>query len=129
MLTHSHILIVEDDPVASATLAAYLSREGCRVSAASDGATMRQIFPGGAVDLILLDISLPGDDGFSLLREIRRQSEIGVIMVTSKGDDVDRIVALELGADDYVTKPFNMRELFARSKNLLRRTQALRRLR
>ena len=116
MFTHSHILIVEDDPVASATLAAYLEKESYQVSTASDGETMRRIFAGGDVDLILLDINLPGDDGFSLLREIRRQSEVGVIMVTGKGEEVDRIVALEMGADDYVTKPFNMRELFARSK-------------
>ena len=129
MLAHSHILIVEDEPVASATLAAYLEKESYRVSTASDGESMRRIFVGGDVDLILLDINLPGDDGFSLLREIRRLSEVGVIMVTGKGEEVDRIVALEMGADDYVTKPFNMRELFARSKNLLRRTLALRKLR
>ena len=129
MHSHSHLLIVEDDPVASATLAAYLEREGYRVSCAPDGETMRRVFAKGDVDLILLDINLPDDDGFSLLREIRRQSEVGVIMVTGKGEEVDRIVALELGADDYVVKPFNMRELFARAKNLLRRTLALRKLR
>ncbi len=129
MLAHSHILIVEDDPVAAATLAAYLNKEGYRVSSAPDGETMRKFFAKGDVDLILLDINLPDDDGFSLLREIRRRSEIGVIMVTGKGEDVDRIVALELGADDYVIKPFNMRELFARCKNLLRRTLAARLLR
>lgn len=126
MLTNSHILIVEDDPVASATLAAYISKEGYRVSTAPDGESMRDLFAGGDVDLILLDINLPDDDGFSLLREIRRQSEVGVIMVTGKGEDVDRIVALELGADDYVVKPFNTRELFARAKNLLRRTRSAR---
>lgn len=126
MLAHSHILIVEDDPVASATLAAYLGKEGYRVSTAPDGRTMRELFDKGDVDLILLDISLPDEDGFSLLREIRRQSQVGVIMVTGKGEDVDRIVALELGADDYVIKPFNMRELFARAKNLMHRTQAAR---
>ena len=126
MHSHSHLLIVEDDPVASATLAAYLEREGYRVSCAPDGETMRRVFAKGDVDLILLDINLPDDDGFSLLRDIRRQSEVGVIMVTGKGEDVDRIVALEMGADDYIVKPFNMRELFARAKNLLRRTLAAR---
>jgi two component transcriptional regulator, winged helix family len=94
---HSHLLIVEDDPVASATLAAYLEKEGYRVSCAPDGETMRRVFAKGDVDLILLDINLPDDDGFSLLREIRRQSEVGVIMVTGKGEEVDRIVALEMG--------------------------------
>lgn len=126
MLANSHILIVEDDPVASTTLSAYISKEGYRVSTAPDGETMRELFAKGDVDLILLDINLPDEDGFSLLREVRRQSEVGVIMVTGKAEDVDRIVALEMGADDYVVKPFNMRELFARAKNLLRRTRLAR---
>jgi len=126
MLANSHILIVEDDLVASTTLSAYISKEGYRVSTAPDGETMRELFAKGDVDLILLDINLPDEDGFSLLREVRRQSEVGVIMVTGKAEDVDRIVALEMGADDYVVKPFNMRELFARTKNLLRRTRLAR---
>ncbi len=126
MTLQNHILIVEDDPVACATLSAYLGKEGFRISTAHDGNSMREIFAKGDVDLILLDISLPGEDGFSLLRELRRRSEVGVIMVTGKSEDVDRIVALEMGADDYVMKPFNMRELFARTKNLMRRTHAVR---
>lgn len=126
MPANSHILIVEDDLVASTTLSAYFGKEGYRVSTAPNGQTMRDIFAKGDVDLILLDINLPDDDGFSLLREIRRQSEVGVIMVTGKAEDVDRIVGLELGADDYVVKPFNIRELFARAKNLLRRTMSAR---
>ncbi|WP_296490463.1 response regulator [Rhodoferax sp.] len=126
MLANNHILIVEDDLVASTTLAAYISKEGYRVSTAPDGQSMRDIFAKGDVDLILLDINLPDEDGFSLLKEIRRQSEVGVIMVTGKAEDIDRIVALELGADDYVVKPFNIRELFARTKNLLRRTMSAR---
>lgn len=126
MLANNHILIVEDDLVASTTLAAYISKEGYRVSTAPDGQAMRDIFAKGDVDLILLDINLPDEDGFSLLKEIRRQSEVGVIMVTGKAEDIDRIVALELGADDYVVKPFNIRELFARTKNLLRRTMSAR---
>lgn len=126
MLTNNHILIVEDDFVASTFLSAYISKEGYRVSTAPDGQTMRDIFAKGDVDLILLDINLPDEDGFMLLKEIRRQSEVGVIMVTGKAEDIDRIVALELGADDYVVKPFNIRELFARTKNLLRRTMSAR---
>lgn len=119
-----HILIVDDDPVARATLAAYIGKAGYHVSVAPDSERMRDCFANENVDLLLLDIGLPDEDGLSLLREIRRQSEVGIIMVTNKSEDVDRIVALELGADDYVIKPFNMRELMARCKNLLRRTQA-----
>ena len=111
MRPNNHILIVEDDLVASTILSAYISKEGYRVSIAPNGEAMRHIFAEGDVDLILLDINLPDEDGFSLLRELRRQSEVGVIMVTGKGEDIDRIVALEFGADDYVVKPFNIREL------------------
>lgn len=123
----SHILVVEDDATSRVTLAGYFENEGFRVTEAEDGADMRAAFSRGDVDLVLLDIRLPGDDdGLALLKEIRQQSDIGVIMVTGKSDDVDRVVALEIGADDYVTKPFNPRELLARAKNLLRRTQAAR---
>ncbi|MCB2100314.1 MAG: two-component system response regulator TorR [Rhodobacterales bacterium] len=121
-----HILIVEDEPVTRATLSGYFAAEGYRISEAGDGEALRRAFARGDVDLVLLDINLPGEDGLSLLRDLRRTSEVGVIMVTGKSDAVDRIVALELGADDYVTKPFDTRELLARSKNLLRRTQAAR---
>ncbi|WP_242469887.1 response regulator, partial [Rhodospirillum rubrum] len=122
MMANHHILVVEDDPVGRETLAAYLRKEGYKVSDVEDGDSMRRVFSQQTVDLILLDIRLPGIDGLQLLREIRHQSEVGVIMVTGKDDEVDRIVALEMGADDYVTKPFNVRELLARAKNLLRRT-------
>ncbi len=121
-----HILIVEDDPVDRETLAAYLRRDGHRVSEAEDGAAMRSVFSRGDVDVVMLDINLPNEDGLSLLRELRRQSEVGVMMVTGRQDVIDRIVALELGADDYVTKPYNMRELLPRAKNLARRVAAAR---
>lgn len=121
-----HILIVEDDPVGRQTLAAYLRKDNHRVSEAESGEAMRRIFAAGDVAVVLLDINLPDEDGLSLLRELRRQSEVGVIMVTGRDDDVDRIVALELGADDYVTKPYNMRELLPRTKNLARRVAAAR---
>jgi len=121
-----HILIVEDDPVGRQTLAAYLRKENHRVSEAENGEQMRRIFAGGDVAVVMLDINLPGDDGLTLLRELRRQSEVGIIMVTGRDDDVDRIVALELGADDYVTKPYVMRELLPRTKNLARRVAAAR---
>ncbi|WP_444453943.1 two-component system response regulator DorR [Rhodobacter capsulatus] len=126
MKTSYHILVVEDDPVGRQTLAAYLVKDNHRVSEAGDGEQMRAIFAKGDVDVILLDINLPGEDGLSLLRELRRQSEVGVIMVTSRREDVDRIVALELGADDYVTKPYNMREILPRTRNLARRVTAAR---
>jgi two-component system torCAD operon response regulator TorR len=126
MQKNSHILVVEDDPVGRQTLALYLNKENHRVTEVEDGEGMRRAFAAGDVDVVLLDINLPGEDGLSLLRELRRQSEVGVIMVTSRSDDVDRIVALELGADDYVTKPYNMRELLPRAKNLARRVQAAR---
>ncbi|MBL8590714.1 MAG: response regulator [Methylobacteriaceae bacterium] len=126
--TH-HILIVEDDPVGRQTLAAYLRKENHRVSEAQNGEEMRRIFAAGDVAVVMLDINLPGEDGLSLLRELRRQSEVGVIMVTCRHEEVDRIVALELGADDYVTKPYNMRELLPRTKNLARRVAAARLMR
>ena len=121
-----HILVVDDDPVGRQTLAAYLRKENHRVSEADSGEAMRRVFASGDVAVVMLDINLPGEDGLSLLRELRRQSEVGVIMVTGRDDDVDRIVALELGADDYVTKPYNMRELLPRTKNLARRVAAAR---
>lgn len=124
MAQKAHILVVEDELTSRLTLAGYFEKEGYRVSMAEDGQEMREVFDKGDVDLIMLDIRLPDEDGLSLLRDIRRQSDLGVIMVTSKSDDVDRIVALEMGADDYVLKPFNPRELLARSKNLLRRLNA-----
>jgi two-component system, OmpR family, torCAD operon response regulator TorR len=121
-----HILVVEDDPVGRETLAAYLRRENHRVSEAADGDAMCRVFSHGDVDVVMLDINLPNEDGLSPLRELRRQSQVGIIMVTGRQDAVDRIVALELGPDDYVTKPYNMRELLPRAKNLARRVAACR---
>lgn len=119
----AHILIVEDDPVSRAKLAAYFNAEGYRVSEAEDGAQMRAILASHPADLLMLDINLPDEDGLILTREQRQHSEIGIILVTGRTDSVDRIVGLEMGADDYVTKPFNQRELLARVKNLLRRVR------
>ena len=119
----AHILIVEDDPVTRTKLAAYFSQEGYRVSEAEDGAEMRRILAERPADLIMLDINLPGEDGLQLTREQREKSEIGIILVTGRTDSIDRIVGLEMGADDYVTKPFEQRELLARVKNLLRRVK------
>ena len=120
----THVLIVEDDEVARTKLAGYLETAGHRVSEAIDGQTLRQIMLSDPVDLVLLDINLPGEDGLDLTRFIRATSDVGIILVTGRTDDVDRIVGLEIGADDYITKPFNPRELLARVKTLLRRTTA-----
>ncbi|AEV38438.1 two component transcriptional regulator, winged helix family [Pseudovibrio sp. FO-BEG1] len=126
MTNKAHILVVDDDLTSRVALSGYFETEGYRVSEAEDGAQMRSVFAGGDVDLIMLDIRLPDDDGLTLLKEVRKQSDVGIIMVTGRTDEVDRIVALEMEADDYVIKPFNPRELLARSKNLLRRVKAAR---
>ena len=120
----THVLIVEDDEVARTKLAGYLETAGHRVSEAIDGRGLRQVMASDPVDLVLLDINLPGEDGLDLTRFIRASYDVGIILVTGRTDDVDRIVGLEIGADDYITKPFNPRELLARVKTLLRRTTA-----
>lgn len=119
----AHIVIVEDDPVTRAKLAAYFNTAGYRVSEAEDGEAMREIIAASPADLLMIDIQLPGEDGLRLTREQRERSEVGIILVTGRSDTIDRIVGLEVGADDYVTKPFDQRELLARVKNLLRRVQ------
>jgi len=119
-----HILIVEDEPVTRTRLGAYFSTEGYRVTEVGNATEMQQALQVGDIDLVLLDINLPDADGLVLAREIRANSDIGIILVTGRGDEIDRIVGLEIGADDYVTKPFSPRELLARVKNLLRRTEA-----
>lgn len=121
-----HIIIVEDDPVTRTKLAGYFEAEGYRISEADDGPAMWRHLEQERPDLILLDINLPGEDGLYLTRKLRAELDVGIILVTGRTDEVDRIVGLELGADDYVTKPFNQRELLARVKNLLRRTESVR---
>lgn len=123
-----HILIIEDDPVTRATLGSYLDSNGYRVSEADSAEKAARILAENGADLLIVDINLSGKDGLEITREQRAQSEIGIILLSGRTDDVDRIVGLELGADDYVCKPFNRRELLARIKNLLRRTAAMRRL-
>jgi two-component system torCAD operon response regulator TorR len=121
MVSNHHVLIVDDDAVTRAKLAGYVEAAGHRVSEAQDGPSMRTSLARDPAELILLDINLPGEDGLDLTRELRNGSDIGIILVTGRTDEVDRIVGLEIGADDYVTKPFNPRELLARVKSLLRR--------
>lgn len=115
------ILVVDDDEDIRNLLQEYFERNGFRVEAVADGQEMRQIWPAKPFDLIVLDIMLPGDDGFTLCKAIRSKSNVPIIMLTAGSDETDRIIGLELGADDYVGKPFNPRELLARIKAVLRR--------
>lgn len=118
-----HILVVDDHREIRELLAKYLSRNGFRVSVASGGADMRQQMRTGTFDLVVLDIMMPGDDGLTLCRQLRQSSDIPVVLLTAAAEETDRIVGIELGADDYVTKPFNPRELLARIRAILRRAQ------
>lgn len=120
-----HILVVDDDARIRQMLTRYFEGEGYRVSAAPDGPAMRDCLGKAAVDLILLDLVLPGgDDGLALARDIRSRSNIPIIMLTGRDDVIDRIVGLEVGADDYIAKPFHLREVLARVRSVLRRHQA-----
>ena len=115
------ILIVEDDPEISSLMARYLGDNGFRVALARDGTGMDRAMAGRRPDLVVLDINLPGEDGLSLCLRLRNAGGPPVVMVTAKGEDLDRILGLEMGADDYLPKPFNPRELLARIRAVLRR--------
>lgn len=125
MSAMDHILIVDDDRDIRDLLSEYLQKQGYRASVAADGRAMRTVLARAEPDLIVLDLMLPGDDGLVLCREVRAQSDIPIIILTARGEEVDRIVGLEMGADDYLAKPFSPRELLARIKSILRRTRAL----
>ena len=118
-----HIAIVDDDEKIRRLLRRCFEPEGYRVSEAANGAELDAILAAGQVDLITLDLGLAGDDGLSIARKIRSESDIPIIMVTGKGDPVDRIVGLEIGADDYIAKPFHVREVLARTRSVLRRSR------
>jgi two-component system phosphate regulon response regulator OmpR len=118
------VLVVDDDPGVRAMLLEYLGGHRYEVRAAADGTEMRAEIERDLPDLILLDIRMPGEDGLTLARYLRERYDVGIIMVTASGDVVDRVVGLEIGADDYVAKPFDPRELLARVKSVLRRMQA-----
>lgn len=120
-----HLLIVDDDREIRTLLGDYLERNGYRITAVADGRGMRSALASGGVDLIVLDLMLPGEDGLSLCRDLRAHSSVPVIMLTARGEETDRIVGLEMGADDYLAKPFNPRELLARVKSVLRRARTL----
>jgi two-component system phosphate regulon response regulator OmpR len=122
-MSGSHIAVVDDDPDVRATVAEYLRRSGYAVSEADGAAALRDIMASRPVDLAILDINMPGEDGLSLAREIRALGRAGIIMLTARDDEIDKVVGLEVGADDYVTKPYSSRELLARVKAVLRRAQ------
>jgi two-component system OmpR family response regulator len=121
---NGHILVVDDQQEICELVREYLTGEGFRVSTANNGGGMREALAREAVDLVILDLVLPGEDGLQLARELRSQSEIGIVMLTGRGETVDRIIGLEMGADDYLSKPFHMRELLARVRSVLRRASA-----
>jgi DNA-binding response OmpR family regulator len=116
-----HLLVVDDDTGVLELLRRYFTGQGFTVSIAANGAEMRDTLARTAVDLVLLDLGLPGEDGFELTRQLRRNWNGALIIITGRGESVDRVVGLELGADDYVTKPFDLRELLARVRSVLRR--------
>ena len=120
-----HVLIVEDARDIRDPLARYLREHGYRTTTAADAQNARKVMKGAAIDLVVLDIMMPGEDGLSLCRYVRESSQIPVILLTARGEEVDRIIGLEMGADDYIAKPFSPRELIARIAAVLRRTQAL----
>jgi len=117
------LLVVDDDKALRKLLGDYLGENGYNVTLVSDGEAMREELVRAAFDLIILDLMLPGEDGLTLCRDLRARSKVPILMLTARGDELDRIIGLEMGADDYLAKPFNPRELLARIKNILRRTQ------
>lgn len=125
MSNQDHILVVDDDREIRTLLGDYLQKNGYRTTAVADGKAMWNALNAGRVDLVILDVMLPGDDGFVLCRNLRARGDVPVVMLTAKGEDTDRIVGLELGADDYLAKPFNPRELLARIKSVLRRHRTI----
>ena len=121
MASSPNILVVEDDRETRTLIAKYLRTNSCNVTTAADGREMDKAMADHRVDLLILDVMLPGEDGLTLCRRVRAGSQVPIIMLTARGEDVDRILGLEMGADDYLPKPFNPRELLARINAVLRR--------
>lgn len=123
MTTMPHILIVDDHREIRELVSRALSKEGFRVSSAGEGKAMRKVLADNRIDLVVLDLMLPGEDGLALCRALRAESDIPIIMLTAKGDEIDRVIGLEMGADDYLSKPFGSRELISRIRAVLRRSR------
>lgn len=121
MAESAHILVVEDDAFVQKALRLYLEGEGYRISTCDNGADMHALMAKEPADLAIMDLKLPDDDGFDLTKQLREKYAVGIIILTSKDDAIDRVVGLEIGADDYVTKPWDERELLARIRSVLRR--------
>lgn len=117
------LLIVDDDPDLRDLLSEYLSSQGMTVAAVGDGEAMNRILAEQPFDILILDLMLPGTDGLTLCRDLRSRSSMPILMLTARGDELDRIIGLEMGADDYLPKPFNPRELLARVRSILRRVE------
>ncbi len=120
-----HLLVVDDDPEIRRLLREYLEKAGYRITAVADGREMFSALEQAPMDLIILDLMMPGEDGLTVLRKLRSHSNTPVVMLTAMGEETDRILGLEMGADDYISKPFNPRELLARIKSVLRRSASL----
>jgi len=118
-----HVVVVDDDASMRQLVQEYLGQHDFRVTGAAAGAELMTLCRTGVVDLVLLDLRLPGEDGMTLLRQLRAESQVPVIILTGRAEEADRVMGLELGADDYLTKPFSPRELLARIRSVLRRTQ------
>jgi two-component system phosphate regulon response regulator OmpR len=123
-MSSGKVLVVDDDAEVRGMMVEYLASHGYEIAQAASGESMRAELARGVPDVVLLDLNLPGEDGLSLARYLREHHDVGIIMVTAAGDVVDRIVGLEVGADDYIAKPFDPRELRARLKSVMRRVQS-----
>ncbi len=121
--TNERVLVVDDDPALRELLSEYLTANGLEVEAVGDGAAMRRALAAGMPGAIVLDLMLPGEDGLSLARELRTHSDVPILMLSARGEEIDRVIGLEVGADDYLAKPFGPRELLARLRALLRRSR------
>jgi two-component system OmpR family response regulator len=121
---HGHVLVVDDDPQIRLLVARFLQRHGYQVTGAPDGRVMLDVLAQASIDLVILDLMLPGRSGVELCRDIRASSQVPIVMLTARSEESDRITGLEVGADDYITKPFSPRELLARVRAVLRRSRA-----
>lgn len=122
-MTHQHIAVVDDETAITELLAHYLGTHGFRTTQLHSGRALMDLMPVDPPELVLLDLGLPGEDGFAIARQLREHWRCGLVIITGRGDAVDKVVGLEVGADDYVTKPFDLRELVARIKAVLRRIE------